>query len=127
MGFAHSIIDELIVGSPLHIQRTIRISTVYGLVEKCWITVKENTTQTDPQALIKKTITTTATASGQITNAGNSGSAEFVFHLVRADTIKFKPRKSYLVDIWMKQANDEPAGVESGIIITQHAVTLDPS
>lgn len=123
MPVAHTIFDEIIIGSPLHISRSVRIGTQYGQLEKCWLTVKEQYTQPDAEAVIKKSITTSVSTNGQITNAGATGTAEFTFNLVSIDTEKLQSGKTYVIDIWIKLQNDEPSGIETGLIRPHAAVT----
>lgn len=128
MALAHTTIDDLIIGSPLDISRSIKLAATDGILEKCWFTCKENRTKGDDEALIKVSITTASTASGEITNAGASGTGEFIFHLLRADTLKFEFGKVYIFDIWVKTSLfTSAAGTETGVIIPHYAVTLDPT
>jgi len=125
MSVTHTSFDELIVGSPLHIERSIKLSPGSGTLEKGWLTVKENPQQDDSEALIKKSITTSPSADGAITDPGGSGVGQFVFHLLSIDTGKLKHRVVYYIDIWIKTTLDEPTGTETGRIVPHFAVTLE--
>src|SRR5262245_34331249 len=125
MSITHTVFDEVIIGSPFHIRRTMKIDLTFGILQKGWLTVKENPQQPDDQALIKKSIISTPSADGEIMNAGGTGVGEFVFHLLSLDTSKFVYKRLYYVDIWLKQTLDEPAGTETGIIRPHFAVTLE--
>ena len=128
MALTHTVIDDLIVGSPLHIPRTVKLEQGVGFLEKCWFTVKENRTKPDTEALIKISITGTPSSGGQITDLGGSGVGTFVFYLLRADTLKLQFRRVYIFDIWIKTSLvSDPAGTESGVIAPHYAVTLDPT
>lgn len=112
------------VGSGYDVKRTVPLEAGLGLLEKAWFTVKANATQTDDEAIVKKSITTAATSSGQITNAGASGSGEFVFYLVNADTTKFVGGKRYQFDIWIKTTGrPDPRRADKGIIIAEASIT----
>lgn len=119
---------KLTQGSPLFIEKTVTVRSSSGNATQAWLTIKENTTQGDTDAIVKKSITPTAGVNGQITKVGGTdNTVSYVFNLVRNDTNKFNPRKRYIFDVWLKVTNYEAAVVHSGKIVVAPAVTLDPS
>lgn len=114
-------------GSAIIIRRTIPIIQGTGTAEKCWFTVKSNVTHPDAQAVIKKSITTTLTSSGHISDSGAGGSAVFSFEINAVDGAKLEAGKMYFFDIWMKTTLKDPTKVDGGVITVERAITLDRS
>lgn len=121
----NSTIDDLYVGEYKELARVISDFPTGLSLEKVWFAIKENTTKTDAQAIVKKTITATLSADGQITDAGTNNVATYSIFLNKADTEKLKARKVYLFDAWAKVTGLEPVVVESGVVVAQLAVTLE--
>ncbi len=125
MSVSNTMIDDLYVGEYKELARIISDFPTGLSLETIWFTIKEDTTKTDAQAIVKKIITTTLSVDGQITDAGTNNIAKYSIFLNKADTEKLKARKTYLVDAWAKVTGLEPVVMESGVIMAQPAVTLD--
>lgn len=111
-------------GSAISIRRSVPIIQGTGTADKCWLTIKSNITHSDAQAVVKKSITTTSSTSGQITDNGASGSAVFQFEINATDAIKLEGGKTYYFDIWLKTSLKDPSRVDNGVVIVERAVTL---
>lgn len=92
-------IRQFVVGDTWRIKRTytgletgVTISTVY-------LTIKTNQTDADP-GLIQKSITTAATASGQITDASSSdGQIGFYVDVSKTESATLTPEVEYYYDL----------------------------
>lgn len=125
MPVTNALIDNLYVGEYKELARIISEFPTGLSLETIWFTIKENTTKTDAQAIVKKTITTTASLHGQITDTGTNNLAAFSVFLNKSDTEKLTAKKIYLFDTWAKVTGLEPVVVESGLVVAQPAITLE--
>ncbi len=114
----HNTIDDIMHGTNKGIRRIIRGVPTGTTITQAWLTIKENETKTDAQALAQKTATLSATAQGQILDAGSSGIADIVFWLLPTDTIKLTPKKPFLYDVQVLLSDGRYLPADQGRIIT---------
>jgi hypothetical protein len=78
---------EVVAGDDLDVRRTVLNVPTGQTLTKAWLTFKTNRFNTDVNALLQKIITTAATSSGQITDAGASGTGVILFQLTNVETL----------------------------------------
>ena len=119
----NSIIDDLVVGSDLWIRRPITGLPAGVTLSQAWLTIKENSTQTDAQAIIQKSITSAATSQGQITDTGADTAGELLFYLIPLDTEKLDPCLIYEFDVKVKLSDGRYSTPEKGQITPVARIT----
>lgn len=126
---AHTILPELVVGSPLRIDRSYQL-VHGGLLEKAWFAVKRDNTEDDTEALISISVTPTTAAQGRITDPGGGGVAQFYFQLSAIDSGKLAPRARYQAEITVKvvggAVSEDPTVIESCLLKTHYRVQKNP-
>lgn len=122
MPIYHNIIDDIMAGANKGIRRLIRGVDEGLTVTHAWLTVKDNITKTDAQALFQKSITSSGTVAGEILENGSDGTADIIFYLYPADTIKLNPKKYYPYDIMVQVSDGSFYPVDEGAIITRPRV-----
>lgn len=118
----HTIVDDVTVGDDKSFLRIVNGVPAGLTIIQAWFTLKDNVTRTDVEAIAQKSITTTASAAGQILATGATGAAELLFHLLPADTIRMRPRQEYLYDIQVKLSNNKFYPVDNGALAPQARV-----
>lgn len=123
MSILHSIIDDITIGTNKTIARTVTGIPTSNVLNKAWFTVKDNYTRTDASAVLQLVVTTALTSTGQITDAGTSGTGAIQFLLTPANTLLLTPKKQYVFDIKVKLVDGSLYPAETGTIITISRVT----
>lgn len=117
-------IDNLVVGNALKVTRTITSVPASATLTKAWLTVKEHEDDDDAAAIFQKAITVTdVPGTGQITDAGGSGTGVVRFDLTKVDTKLLTPRLKYAYDIKVLASTGDPYTGEKGILTTVGGVT----
>lgn len=120
-------IDDIMVGTNKTIARTVTDVPTTNVLNKAWLTVKDNYTRTDANATFQLSITTAATSAGQITDAGTSGTGNLQFLLTPSQTLLLTPKKQYVFDVKVKLVDGSLYPAETGVIITLNRVTQSSS
>src|SRR3954468_10819484 len=79
--------EDFVAGDDLDVRRSVTGVPSGQTLTKAWLTFKTNRFDTDGHALLQKIITSTPTTSGQITDAGASGTGTIVFQLTNVETL----------------------------------------
>jgi hypothetical protein len=122
MPIYHNIIDDIMIGTHKGIRRFIRGVDEGLTITHAWLTVKENITKTDAQALFQKAVTGAVTIAGTILDDGEEGIADIIFYLYPADTIRLNPRRYYPYDVVVQTSDNKYYPVDEGAIITRPRV-----
>jgi hypothetical protein len=117
-------IKNLVLGDDKRIKRTYTSLPTGSVINKAWLTIKKKEKDLDAAALVQKSITTTLTAAGQITDADTtSGDLAMYFDLSKSETGLAKPDIEYLYDIQVKKTTGEIHTLERGVIIFIRGIT----
>ena len=119
-------ITEKVAGDSLRIQDTY-IELPTGItINKAWLTIKEYAADADIGAVIQKSITTSLTTSGQITDATSTTdlAISLFFDLTPAETILLEPYRPYEYDIQVKTTDSAIYTCVMGQIIMEQGVTV---
>ncbi len=120
--------DVTIKDTP-RITRTFTGLTGNTQIEKAWLTVKLRESAPDSDKLFQKTITTTVSADGQITDYDPAGGdLAMYFELAAADTASARVGIPYRYDIKVKAVLDPKVyTLEKGLIFFIRGVTAAAS
>jgi hypothetical protein len=115
---------KLVAGDTWKFVRTYTGLQTGVTISKVYLTVKENPTDTDAAAMFQKSITTTASASGQITDSTTAdGSIAFNVIAAKTDTILLTPEQDYYYDFQGIGSDGMVYTFETGLINPQQGVT----
>lgn len=132
MAVLNRYLGRFVAGDTWRLNRTPKNVTTAGegnaTVTTVYWTVKADPTQPDASAIFQRTITTSLTSSGQITDA-NPADGQFSFYVIalKTQTILLTPGVEYYYDL---QAITSTGGVytlETGTIVAQQGVTTASS
>lgn len=110
-------IKNIVIGDDRRIKRTYEDLPTGNIISQGWLTVKKKEKDSDAAALIQKSITTAATADGQITDADTAGgSIGMYFDLTDSETGSAKAGIDYVYDIQVKTSTGGLHTLEKGTI-----------
>ncbi len=114
----HTVMDELMIGTDYSVRRIIRGIPDNLTLEEAWLTVKENVTKTDAQAIFQRHVNGTPSAEGEIiADGGSDGVADIIFYMIPANTILLTPFKNYLFDIQVELSDGRFYAADEGVVI----------
>lgn len=96
------VIEQFVVGDDLNVRATVTNVPNGDPLTKAWFTVKKREADEDADAVFQKVITTSSGASGQITDAGASGTGTALFVLGKSDTVLLTGERTYYFDVQVK-------------------------
>lgn len=101
------LIDDLVCGDDYDFERTITLVPDDTELAKAWLTIKRRPVDTDANAVVQKTITTTeVSGQGQITDSGAGDETAYLFfQLTAAETARLEPRRLYAIDVQVLTAS----------------------
>lgn len=111
-------ITDLVAGDDWTFTRTIGSIPVGQLLQKVWLTIKESETDADVDALAQVSVTTNATASGQITDTGADGTGGATINVPAATTALLSGGQLYHYDIQVQ--------TDASLLYTPEKGTLTP-
>lgn len=107
-------ITGIAAGDDLDVTRTVTSVPATQTLTKAWLTIKTTITDADP-GLAQKAITTTSVpGTGQITDAGSSGTGSLLFQLTGTDTLAIPTSAWLYYDIKVKTSASKIYTVEQG-------------
>ena len=112
-------------GDAFAIKRTITRIPAGVTISEAWLTVKSDYATVDASATFQKIITSSATASGQITDIGSDGMGEVVFEISATNTLAMSADFDYYYDIQILLSNGSIRTIERGITSALAQVTID--
>ena len=115
-------IKELVSGDDIDIERTITGVPDSDTLAKAWMTIKILPTDADP-GLLQKTITSSLTADGQITDTGADTIGAVVFLIVPADGATIGIDVKRVFDIQVKTTAGKIFTAVKGTIILEQGIT----
>ena len=115
-------IKELVSGDDIDIERTITGVPDSDTLAKAWMTIKSLPTDADP-GLLQKTITSSLTADGQITDTGANTIGVVVFLIVPADGATIGIGVKRVFDIQVKTTAGKIFTAVKGTIILEQGIT----
>lgn len=116
-------IDDFVSGDDLEIERTIAAVPTGITIVTAWFMVKRKFTDTDLEALISKTITSTNTVNvGWIEDQGSDGTGLIRFYLTQTETALLTPLSEYQYSIKIALSNDKVNTPERGVMVAEPAV-----
>jgi hypothetical protein len=92
-------IKNFICGDSLRIERTLLGIPSGTTISKAYLTIKTTATDVDASAIVQLSITSTSTASGQITDTGADGTGAVRFTLSNTQTLLLTPDTPYYFDV----------------------------
>ncbi len=104
-----------VAGDTMTVRRTVNDVPATQVLATAWMTIKVDIADADPGAL-QKEITTSATAAGEITDDGATGTGIVEFDLSPAETLALGTEVTYLYDVQVKTDTGKVATVERGTI-----------
>ena len=115
---------KLKIGADRSILRTV-VNIPAGLtMTKAWLTVKNNLTDTDLQAVFQLIITPSANTTGQITDTGGSGTGTIVFNILAAQSSLLVEGQKYVYDIQVHYGSSNTNDpIEEGTIYASGRIT----
>lgn len=117
-------LKNFVIGDSKRLRRTFKDLPEGYTVATAYLTIKKSAQHADAQAIVQKSITTSAAASGQITDAlTNGGSIVMFFDLSKTDTAVFRAGE-YVFDIQVVLSTGEVHTMEIGTIDWINGVTL---
>lgn len=117
-------ITNLVIGDTKRFTRTYSDLPSGSTVATAYLTVKMRDTYADADAVVAKSITTTATSSGEITDAlTTGGSIAFYFDMSKTDTAAFSAGIAYVYDIQVKLSGGEIHTMERGTMTWIRSIT----
>ena len=121
----NSKIASIVIGDDKPVVRTYKLSVPADTtISKAWVTVKRRESDADASALLQFTITTSATANGQITDANTvGGSIGLTFWLSKAFTKTLKAGAAYYYDVQLETFEGKLLTVEKGTFTPVQEVT----
>lgn len=108
-------------GNDLDVRLPVKIGQAGVTISRGVFTVKNS----GGVIVVQKIITSTATASGQVTDTGADGLGEVLFLLVPVQTALFTT--PYTFDAVVVLSNGDVQTIESGVILLTEKVTSDPA
>jgi hypothetical protein len=121
-------IKGIVIGDAFRVSRTYTGLPTGATIAKAYLTIKKSTGQADSAALLQKSITTTLSASGQITDAltSSDGQIALYFDVSETESANAKPI-DYVYDISVELSTGETHTLEMGTISFIKGVTLATS
>ena len=120
-------IRDFVAGDSLRIDRTVRGIPSGVTISKGYITIKTNQTDVDASAVLQLSITSTLSASGQITDTGADGTGAVRFTLSPANTLLLTPGTSYFFDIELIMSDAGIFTISKGTIKGLQQITIATS
>jgi hypothetical protein len=108
-------------GRDLKITRTIQNVPTSDTLATVWLTLKANLTDTDVGAAMSKSITSTLTAHGQITDTGADGTGGCFFLITETESAALSARE-YFYDISVETTAGGDYTLEQGVFTIQTPV-----
>jgi len=107
--------------------RVFFVNRLRGLtVSEAWLTVKAATSDADGAATFQKIITTSNVAgTGQIENAGSTGTAKLRFDITTANSEALTAGTVYYYDVQVKLSNNDIVTLVKGFATAEEQVTRD--
>jgi hypothetical protein len=96
------VIEGFVIGDDFTVEATITEVPAGDPLAKVWLSVKRREDDADAAAVFSKSVTTSSSSSGQITDTGADGSGVARFTLVPADTVLLIGEKIYYFDVQAK-------------------------
>lgn len=122
-----SVIDDIVAGNDYTLTRTITAVPAGAVLAKAWLTVKRRRSDADADAIAALEITSTVSASGQITDTGADTSGAVVFYLSDTQTGAMLSGRWYAFDLKVLTDGGALYTPESGRMRARGAVTRDAS
>ena len=120
-----STLKPIVRGDTRRIQRTFTSLPVGYTISAAWLSIKSRFRDTDNAALIRKSITTTNSQDGQITDSSTSdGSITLRFDLTSNETMLATAGVEYLYDIQVRTTSGEIHTLAVGTINFHDGVTI---
>lgn len=117
-------ITALVIGDTKRITRTYTDLPTGSTVATAYLTVKKRDTFADAAAVVQKSITTSATSSGQITDAVTTGgSIAMYFDLSKTETANFVAGIAYVYDVQVILSGGEVHTMEKGTMTWVRSIT----
>lgn len=125
----NGLINNLVVGDDIDIERTITNVPEGDSLVKAWFTVKARETDPDINAIFQKTITASYVAGqGEITDDGAGDQQGAVtFELTNVDTLLLVGDTAYYYDLQVKTANAKIYTPEKGQLTMRKQITVATS
>lgn len=121
-------ITSLVAGDTWPFYMAYNISTSGITFSKIYLTIKNDPTDADGSALVQKSITTSATTSGQITDATTTGgSIAFNIYVAKVESVLLTPGEDYYYDFQGIGSDGAVYTFETGIITPAQGVTAASS
>jgi len=121
-------ITSLVAGDTWPFYMTYSISTSGITFSKIYLTIKNDPTDADVDALVQKSVTTSATTSGQITDdATAGGSIAFNIYVAKTESVLLTPGEDYYYDFQGIGSDGAVYTFETGIITPAQGVTTASS
>ena len=116
---------DLVAGDTWTFIRTYAGLPTGVTISKVYLTIKENETDLDAAAKVQKSITTSATADGQITDADSSGDGEIAFNIIieASKSDDLTPEVDYFYDFQGIDSNGYVYTFEKGKITPRQGIT----
>lgn len=121
-------IKNVVIADAFRISRTYTGLPTGATIAKAYLTIKKSVGQADSAALLQKSITTSPTSHGQITDATTTtdGSIALYFDVLETESANAKPI-DYIYDISVELSTGETHTLEMGTITFIKGVTLATS
>ena len=117
-------ITNLVIGDTKRFTRTYTDLPTGSTIATAYLTVKKRDTHLDAAAVIAKTITTSSSSSGQITDASTSGgSIAMFFDVSKTESANFTAGIAYVYDIQVKLSGGEIHTMERGTMTWVRSIT----
>ncbi len=117
-------ITDLVVEDDYDLETSILGVPSGAVLEEAWLTIKEDVSDDDADAILQKVITSISVSDvGQITDTGASGTGNVVFQLTAAETDTLVPGQIYYYDIQVKTDTNKHSTREKGILIPVGQIT----
>lgn len=116
-------------GDQFTLTRRIQAVPIGRTIQRAWLTIKANLTDSDASAIFQKEITTTHTAGqGQIADdpvASLNRTTELRFEITSSDTMAMTADQVYYYDIQIRLDSGDIYTIESGRTSAREQVTID--
>ncbi|MFN6202867.1 MAG: hypothetical protein ACK496_10350, partial [Acidobacteriota bacterium] len=120
-----STLKPIVRGDTRRVQRTFTSLPAGYTISAAWLSIKSRFRDTDNAALIRKSITTTNSQDGQITDSSTSdGSITLRFDLTSNETMLATAGVEYLYDIQVRTTSGEIHTLAVGTINFHDGVTI---
>jgi len=121
-------VTALVAGDTWKFERTYTGLSTGVTLTKVYLTIKNDPTDADGSALIQKSITTTGTSSGQITDASTADAdVDFNVIVTAAESVLLTPGEDYYYDFQAIASDGAVYTFETGIITPAQGVTTASS